>query len=46
MKKNILCAALAAAFLSACGGSDDRNDESKLAPGDEFTTELSLDDTL
>ena len=43
MKKSIVCAALAAAFLSACGGSDD---ESKLAPGDEFSTELSLDDTL
>lgn len=42
MKKSILCAALAAAFLSACGGSDD----SKLIPGDEFSVELSLDDTL
>ena len=42
MKKSILCAALAAAFLSACGGSDD----SKLTPGDEFSVELSLDDTL
>ncbi|WP_306553924.1 hypothetical protein [Acidovorax sp.] len=46
MKKNILCAALAAALLSACGGSDDGDNENKLAPGDEFTTELSLDDTL
>jgi hypothetical protein len=42
MKKSVLCAALAAALLSACGGSDDN----QLAPGDEFSVELSLDDTL
>lgn len=42
MKKSVLCAALAAALLSACGGSDDK----PLAPGDEFSVELSLDDTL
>ena len=42
MKKTILCAALAAAFLSACGGSDD----SPLLPGDEFSVELSVDDKL
>jgi len=42
MKKTVLCAALSAALLSACGGSDDN----QLAPGDEFSVELSLDDTL
>ena len=42
MKKTVLCAALAAAFLSACGGSD----ESRPVPGDEFTVELSMDEAL
>lgn len=42
MKKTVLCAALAAAFLSACGGSD----ESRPGPGDEFTVELSMDEAL
>ena len=44
MNKTVLCAALAAGMLTACGGSDDPS--GKLAPGEEFTVELSLDDTL
>lgn len=44
MNKNMVCAALAAAVLSACGGGAANRE--KLTPGDEFSLELSLDDRL
>lgn len=44
MKKTAFCVVLAVGMLNACGGGDDHS--GKLAPGDEFTVELSLDDTL
>ena len=44
MNKNMVCAALAAAVLSACGGGAANRE--KLIPGDEFSLELSLDDRL
>lgn len=45
MNKSILSAALTVSLLSACGGGSNGDDD-KMVPGDEFTTELSLDDQL
>ena len=44
MNKKIMYAALATSVLSACGGGTASHE--KLAPGDEFSLELSLDDKL